>query len=529
MSTNRPKPLAEGTFTKTPFAHILIYLMERKLTGTLEIVDKQDNATIYFREGMAAKVKSSAKGKGLGQILLDLGQINKDQLRACQQEMNNKGGFAGEILMRQNAVEAAGLMRGLRSQILLKLMDVFVMLDARYAFYGDVNLLVGEGRDELFQVDTYPVLMAGARTHGAKMKMEKVLDAIGGRWISVDSVEILRRFRLNPPEQALCMELLSKGKTMEEIIAAGRHNRQVVRSTLYVLLLTKEAAISDAPPATGTPSIAPGPRPRFDSISPPSPEQISGDPKVAALRSQIQEKATTIARQNYYEMLEIPLGAPTEEIRKAFFKLAKIYHPDRAGNTGTADLRETLQYVFSNLSEAHATLLNPETREEYGEAISAGMKRTSMIPAEHAEKEVREALDAETLYQKGLVLLRRSQYDKALEFVDKARELNPNEGEYLATWAKIQSALRDPGSPVDDLIPHLRRAEELAPKSERVHLYMGQLLKQTNSLSEARTHFEMVLKVNPRNIEAAREVRIMEIRRSKKDGKKKGFFKRFLG
>ncbi len=65
-----------------------------------------------------------------------------------------------------------------------------------------------------------------------------------------------------------------------------------------------------------------------------------------------------------------------------------------------------------------------------------------------------------------LVLLRRSRYDKALEFVDKARELNPNEGEYLATWAKIQSALRDPGTPVADLILHLRRAEEVCARAD---------------------------------------------------------------
>jgi curved DNA-binding protein CbpA len=529
MSTNRPEPIAEGTFTKTPFSHILIYLMERKLMGTLEVVGAKDNVTVYFREGMPAKVKSSVKDKGLGQILLDLGQITLDQLRMCQQEMNARGGFAGEILLQQGVIEATGLIRGLRSQILLKLVDVFAMVDARYAFYKDVNLLVGEGRDELFQVDTYPVLMAGARVHGARMKMDKVFDAVAGRWISVDSVEVLRRFRLNAPEQALCTELLSKSRTMEEIIQTGRHNRQVVRSTLYVLFLTKEAVISDMPPATGTPSIAPGPQPRFDSFSPLPAKEISSDPNVVALRRQIQEKASAIAKQNYYEMLEIPLGAPTEEIRKAFFKLAKIYHPDRAGTTGAADLRETLQYIFSNLSEAHSTLLDPETRDEYGEAISAGMKRTSLMPAAHAEQEVREVLEAETLYQKGLVLLRRSQHDKALEFVDKARELNPNEGEYLATWAKIQSALREPGTPIEDLVTHLRRAEELAPNSERVQLYLGQLLKQANRISEAKTHFEKVLNVNPRNIEAAREVRIMEIRRSKEDGKKKGFFKRFLG
>ena len=105
--------------------------------------------------------------------------------------------------------------------------------------------------------------------------------------------------------------------------------------------------------------------------------------------------------------------------------------------------------------------------------------------------------------------------------------INPKEGEYLAVWAKMQGMLRDQASPIDDLVNHLRKALEMSPNSERVHLYLGQLLKRSGNESEAIQHFRKVLEVNPRNIEAAREVRIMEMRKTK-EKEKKGFFGRFM-
>ncbi len=524
----RPKPMAEGTFSKTPFSHILVYLYGKRVSGTLDVHDNQQSLTAYFREGMPAKVKSSFKGKGLGQILLDLGRIDQAQLRACQQEMTTTGGFAGEILIRQGAIDAPGLVRGLRGQMLLKMIDIFTLRDAQYEFYEKVNLLVGDGPDELLPLDPYPILMAGARTHGAKMKLDHVLDTIRGRWLTLKDPEPLKRFKFSQREQEMCHELLGRPKTLDELVQGGRHNRQTVRSVAYVLIITKEVEVLETAPSGGLPSLPPGPKAKLDSVAPsPSPVEVS-DPDVRAARNAIIEKATRIANQNYYEMLEVPLGAPTDEVRKAFFQMAKTYHPDRANRADMADLRETLDYVFSNLSEAHSTLLDPDAREEYGAAISEGIKRTSVMPSSNDEDQVRDVLEAEKLFQKAQVLLRREQYKKGLTLVDRARELNPNEGEYLATWAKIQAMMRDSGAPVDDLITHLRRAEELAPNSERVNLYMGQLLKRADRTAEAMAHFSKALAVNPRNIEAARELRIMEMRKSKDKEKKKGFLGRFL-
>jgi tetratricopeptide (TPR) repeat protein len=527
-SDERPKPMAEGTFSKTPFSHILVYLYGKKASGSLDVHTAKDAVTVYFREGMPAKVRSSFKGKGLGQVLLDLGRISQEQLRECQKEMTTAGGYAGEILLRRGFVDAPALVRGLRGQMLLKLVDVFGMVDAQYEFYEKVNLLVGDGPDEVLPLDPYPILMAGARAHGARMKLDHVLDSLQGRWISVKTADPLRRLKLSAPEQDLCRELLARPKTMDELLQAGRHNRQVIRSVVYVLLITKELEVSDTPPASGQPSIAPGPRNSLESVPPPPIARQVGDPEVRRARDAIVEKAARIANQNYYEMLEVPLGSPVEEVRKSFFRLAKSYHPDRANKDGLEDLKETLEYVFSNLSEAHSTLLDPDTRAEYGDAISAGIKRTSVMPPSSGEEEVRDALEAEKLYQKGLVLMRREQYAKGLALVDRARELNPAEGEYLATWAKLQSLQRAPTAPVEDLISHLRRAEELNPNSEKVHIYMGQLLKRSDRTAEARSHFQKALDINPRNIEAARELRIMEMRQSKESEKKKGILGRFL-
>ncbi|HUT79272.1 MAG TPA: DUF4388 domain-containing protein [Polyangia bacterium] len=527
----RPKPIAEGHFSKTPFAHILVYLHNRKLSGTLEVRSTADALSIYFREGVPAKVRSSVKGKGLGRILHDLGLIGEDELRAAQQEMTRTGAFQGEILLRRGAIDTAGLVRGLREQMLLKLVDVFAMSDGRYEFYEKQNLLVGYGPDELFPLDPLPLLMAGLRMHHSRMKLDLVLETVKGKWILLPDVEPLGRMRLEKEERELCRELLGDPVSFDELAGSGRHNLNTLRSVIYALMITKLLRVMEVPAAEKAP-IAP--RRSLDSFVPPpraSAAAAINDPAVLAQRERIQSKATAISSQSYFEMLGIPAGADAAAVQEAFARLAREFHPDRAARPEMADLAETLDYVFSNLSEARATLIDPDSRREYESAVSEGAGRTSYLPGARDTRgtdEVRDVLEAEKLFQKALMLQKRQDYDKALELIDRARELNPNQGEYLAVWANLQTLRRPGEGQLDDLITALRRAEEMAPRSERVHLHLAQLLKRIGHQAEARTHFERVLEVNPRSIEASRELRLMEMRRGR-EKEKKGFFKKILG
>jgi curved DNA-binding protein len=63
--------------------------------------------------------------------------------------------------------------------------------------------------------------------------------------------------------------------------------------------------------------------------------------------------------RNYYEILGVPTEASSEEIKKAFRRLALQYHPDR--NPGNKAAEEK----FKDISEAYEVLYNPDKRAQY--------------------------------------------------------------------------------------------------------------------------------------------------------------------
>src|SRR5258708_24321875 len=69
--------------------------------------------------------------------------------------------------------------------------------------------------------------------------------------------------------------------------------------------------------------------------------------------------ATTTSKKDYYETLGVKKSASAEDIRKAFRKLARKYHPDV--NPGDKSAEEK----FKALSEANEVLSDPKKRKIY--------------------------------------------------------------------------------------------------------------------------------------------------------------------
>lgn len=65
-----------------------------------------------------------------------------------------------------------------------------------------------------------------------------------------------------------------------------------------------------------------------------------------------------VAFRDYYETLGIPRGASSEEIRRAYRKLAREFHPDVNKDPGAEDR-------FKEIAEAYEVLRDPEKRERY--------------------------------------------------------------------------------------------------------------------------------------------------------------------
>src|SRR5215472_17950339 len=65
------------------------------------------------------------------------------------------------------------------------------------------------------------------------------------------------------------------------------------------------------------------------------------------------------SRPDYYKALGVDKKATPEEIKKAYRKLARKYHPDRNPDDKEAEAR------FKEISQAHDVLSDPERRRQY--------------------------------------------------------------------------------------------------------------------------------------------------------------------
>ncbi|KMZ67711.1 Chaperone protein dnaJ 1, mitochondrial [Zostera marina] len=77
-------------------------------------------------------------------------------------------------------------------------------------------------------------------------------------------------------------------------------------------------------------------------------------------------------QRSYYEILGVSEDSKAEDIRKAFHRLAKKYHPDANKNNPAAKRK------FQEIREAYETLRDPDKRAQYNEMnMSGGTERMS--------------------------------------------------------------------------------------------------------------------------------------------------------
>ena len=71
-------------------------------------------------------------------------------------------------------------------------------------------------------------------------------------------------------------------------------------------------------------------------------------------------------QRNYYEVLGLPPGATTDQIKKKYRELARKFHPDVVQDKVLG------QRVFTQINQAYSVLGNPERRAQYNSSLQGG-------------------------------------------------------------------------------------------------------------------------------------------------------------
>src|SRR5204862_2319285 len=139
---------------------------------------------------------------------------------------------------------------------------------------------------------------------------------------------------------------------------------------------------ADPTPSGGIPVAPPLPAAPPAAAAPPAPVPPRQAPKVdeaaveaarraaaEARRREIQDLYDSLRAKDHFEILGIPRQSSADDVKEAYFRMARPYHPDAALDPSLADLREKRNAVFIRLGEAYETLRNPASRARYENAF----------------------------------------------------------------------------------------------------------------------------------------------------------------
>ncbi len=78
---------------------------------------------------------------------------------------------------------------------------------------------------------------------------------------------------------------------------------------------------------------------------------------------------TMLRDRNAFELLGLSRGADKKEVKRAYFKLSKDFHPDRFYGRNLGAYRERLSQIFQALKSAFDLLSDDERRAAYEESV----------------------------------------------------------------------------------------------------------------------------------------------------------------
>ncbi|MBL8918974.1 MAG: DnaJ domain-containing protein [Myxococcaceae bacterium] len=267
-------------------------------------------------------------------------------------------------------------------------------------------------------------------------------------------------------------------------------------------------------PGGQAPVVSPARPPSAPVVSPPlvsAPSGVVSAPPAPALSTaqydaEVKRLTDVLAKmksQTHFEVLALTKDSPANAVKVAYFRLAKDYHPDTVPPGAPAALSKVKADIFARIGDANRTLADENLRKEYLAELEHGGTGEKV--------DVSKLLQAEEFFQKGKLLVGARKFAEAVKMLDDSIALMPDDAEAYAwrgyarffTFTDKKAGLAEA---MKDLQSCLKRNQNIVS----AHFFQGMMHKLVGDLAAAKKHFNATVKLDPKHIDAQRELRMMK-------------------
>jgi hypothetical protein len=521
-------PSAEGDLGRTPFAHLLVYAIDRQLTGALFLREPSGlEHGVRLEAGVAVKIHPGDGHARLGELLVACGAIDEPTLEGAL----SMPGLLGDALLLAGCVERDTLERVAEQQFVIRMVRLFGLPPETTYRYFDARTDLVDDAAPPSQVHPLAVLWAGMREHApVSAMMEATLERLGDTPIRLHPNAPLERFAPTPPEWSILERIRRQEQPLSTLLEAGIGPEETLLWMVYALVITRNLDLGlpaqplFAEPTATKPATAPVALARI-RLRHASHRVGAAAPDTAGEgeRVRVQPRPKKRGKPSSYTLAAARRIETPPPMERTTIEPQSSVIETRAATEAEAVSDEHVGTELDLGSETSAEASSVEAVETV-EAVEAAEPPPSQPPGVPLPPEGRPdaALPANALYRLATSRLVDRDLQGALAACQLAREIDPTQADYAALAVWIRSMLG--GADLTARVAELDALLEACGDHVQALFYRGFLRRRIGDEAGAERDLRRVLSLEPSHLDAARELRRLEMRQPAK--RPSGLFKR---
>jgi len=455
-----------GSLDHYLLSDILLDLQRSEKNGILEIRNGPLSKRVYIKNGDLIFATSNVEEDRLGDILLRKGKITQSQYDKSVTIMKETGKRHGTVLVELKYLKANDLIWAVRHQVEEIILSLFQLE------HGEFTFLEGPLYSE--EVITLRLSAANLIYNGIKkthnlLHINHVMphqDEILS--YSTNPMNLFQDINLNDTDKEV-FTLVDGTRTIKDIFSLSPLDYFQTMRTLYALLSIRLIDIKEKS-LTGDESL----------------KDIIEEPKVdldSDFVKKVEDTFNRLTATDFYDILDIDKKATDDEIKKAYYRVAKVFHPDRHFSLPSDALKNKLHTIFSQITEAYRILSDSKMRNAYDQSLS--------IKPAKIEKSTVEI--ARVRFTEGREAMKNRAFDDAVELFGQATYLDSSMPTYYFHMGIAYERLKK----FREAEKALRHALKLDSFNVDYLAELGHVYLKLNLPLRAKTIFEKALKFDP--------------------------------